>query len=319
MRFLNREYRQLMDMSARTYRIFNPIWFTISGWLVLPLLALLLLYSCEKDSQPQLSPKLEVKPLPGSNNSDSVFAIGGLMTFEISAQSQSANLTNIYAIKEVGLQNSTRALDTSMNIEQFMFTKTFVKGLDEKEIWTFIVRDKNRLSDSVSMTIYLDSTSGFGPIAHLESVMMSAQNLTVPGSFYSFEAGVLDLNQAFQKQETIDLLYYYYGEDENVIASPGANIESGVFEGDLLNWETRRTTRFIEIDMPMEDFYSAENDSLLIVSYQEGNGKRKAKNLTSGKTFSFKTQDSKFGIFRVTEVEGTLTGTVKIDIKIQDK
>lgn len=277
------------------------------------------LLSCDKSSQPQLPPTIQVQILPGSSNSDSVFAVGDLINFEISAQSRSASLTNLYSVKKPETQGSGRTLDTSMNIQQFSFNKTFVKGLDKKETWTFIVRDKNRMADSVSMNIYLDSTSGFGPVSFLESVVMSAQNLNDPGSFFSIEAGVFNLNQATQNQESIDLLYYYFGEDENVIASPGANIESGVFEGDLLNWETRRTTRFIELELPSDDFYAAENDSLLLVSYQEGSGKRKAKNLSAGKIFSFKTQDSKFGIFRVIEVEGTDAGKIKIDIKIQDK
>jgi len=56
-----------------------------------------------------------------------------------------------------------------------------------------------------------------------------------------------------------------------------------------------------------------------VVSYAEGSGKRKAKNLVAGKTFSFKTQDALFGIFRVIEVEGTNSGTIIIDIKVQDK
>lgn len=319
MRLLNREYCQLMDMSQRTYR--KHLFFTTTNVAshLLIFATFLWLLSCEKDSQPKLPPSIQLIEQSGSISSDSTIAFGSLMTFTIKANGGSANLTNLYAIRSVPGHDASRAMDTSMNIREFTINKTFIKNIDDIENWTFVVRDKNLLSDSVSVTITKDSSSGFGPVRYLESIVMSAQNTASPGSFFSFDLGVLDLSLAFQNQELIDLLYYYYGEDENVIASPGANVESGVFEGDLENWTSRRTTRFIELDLPSEDFYAIENDSLLVVSYDEGSGKRKAKNLTPGKSFSFKTQDSKFGIFRVTEVEGAEAGTIIIDIKIQDK
>jgi hypothetical protein len=206
-----------------------------------------------------------------------------------------------------------------MNIPLFEVNKTFTKTSADFEYWTFVIRDKDRLSDSVSLVITRDTTADFGPVRYIENVEMSTQNLGAPGSFFSFEKGVYDLNSALLWQDETELLYYYYGEDENVIASPGANVESGVFEGDLQNWTTRLTTRFYEIELAPDDFYAIENDSILVASYPEGDGKRKAKNLTTGKTFSFKTQDSKFGIFRVTEVVGQDAGTIKFDIQVQDK
>jgi hypothetical protein len=246
-------------------------------------------------------------------------AFGDLMTFTLKATGGSSTLTNLYAIRSASGMAETRALDTSMYVSSFQVDKSFTKNLADTEQWTFVVRDKNRLADSVSLTIIRDTAANFGSIFFLESLVMSAQNRPDPGSFYSFNAGVLPMAQAFQSQESIDLLYYYYGEDENVIASPGANVESGVFEGDLENWNIRRTTRFIPLEITEDDFYAADNDSLLVVSYTEGSGKRKAKNLKAGSTYSFKTQDARFGIFRVIEVEGTDMGTIVFDVKVQDK
>ena len=323
-----------MDMSNHTYRnlpdnLFNPDSpesfrgnpvRVVSHFIVLlTLLTFTIFSSCEKDNNPQLPPSIQLIKQEGSISTDSTIAFGQLMTFTIKATGGSTNLTNLYAIKSVPGQNGSRVMDTSMNISEFIVNKSFTKTFDDTEYWTFIVRDKNLLSDSVSLIITRDTSSGFGQVRFLESIEMSAQNLAAPGSFFSFDLGVLDQNQAFQNQESIHLLYYYYGEDENVIASPGANVETGVYEGNLENWDTRKTTRFIELDLPPDDFYAIANDSLLIASYNEGSGKRKAKNLVMGKTFSFKTQDALFGIFRVLEVEGTNSGTIKIDVKVQDK
>jgi len=330
MKFLIRKYYFILDMYRQTYRKkcsdtqkSNPSGKSkarqSSARVLYLIVALFIFASCEKETQTQLPPSIQLIQKPGNVSSDTTFAFGDLMTFTIQATGGSANLTNLYVIRDGDRMIQTRALDTSMNIFNFEINKSFTKNLADWEIFTFVIRDKNRLSDSVSIFIHRDTTADFGPIRFLESEILSAQNMGIPGSFFSFVDGVLDLNQAMQKQEFIDLLYYYYGEDENVIASPGANVESGVFEGDLQDWTIRRTTRFIELDLPAEEFYAAENDSLLVVSYIEGSGKRKAKNLTSGKIFSFKTQDSKFGIFRVLEVEGSDAGTIKYDIKIQDK
>lgn len=290
----------------------------LSGFLLLIFISLLFT-SCQKEEKTQLAPSLQLIKTAGSISSDTTIAFGDLMNFTLKATSGSENLTNLYALRSgIGLVE-TRALDTSMNTFSFQVNKSFTKNLADNEYWTFVVRDKNRLADSVSLKISRDTAADFGPIRSIESLVMSAQNQEEPGSFYDFETGVMPLAQALQQQESIDLLYYYYGEDENVIASPGANVEDGVFEGNLQNWDIRRTTRFIPLDISAEDFYAANNDSLLVVSYIEGTGKRKAKNLTAGDLFSFKTQDARFGIFRVSEIEGTDAGTVVIDYKVQDK
>ena len=115
-------------------------------------------------------------------------------------------------------------------------------------------------------------------------------------------------------------MIYYYGEDDQTIASPGANIEDGIFQEEYIpnNWLYRNTTRFIKTSMIDEEFNLIQNDSILLVSYVEGEGKRKAKNLETGDIYSFKTQGAKYGIFLVTEILGLESGTVKIDIKIQE-
>nr|NQU91979.1 hypothetical protein [Bacteroidota bacterium] len=233
------------------------------------------------------------------------------------AEGTSTRVTNLI-IEVTSDAISQTYLDTSMNTLGFTINKSFVKGLANKEIWTFIIRDKNRLTNSTSIDICRDTATGFGPVRYIQNLMLSAQNNSDPGSFYSFESeSVYTLQEAFEVQELIDLVYYF-GEDSHTMGSPGANIENGIFEGDLQSWNIRRTTRFIELNIPPEVFEVSTNDSLLIASYMEGSGKRKAKLLAPGMIFSFKTENLKYGIFRVIEVTGTDNGTVKIDVKVQD-
>lgn len=311
----NRTLNQwISDMFGDTYRINQFL-----QLLMILAIAILVLTGCEKDENPGSPPSIKLVDRSGSISHDTIIGFGELMHFTIEATKGVNNLTNLIALRSGTGLIQQRVMDTSMNIPNFTVNKKFTKTPVDIEYWTFVVRDKDRFADSVSLIITIDTTADFGPVRFIDSVEMSAQGLGAPGSFFSFDLGVYDLNSALEHQGETELLYYYSEEDENVIASPGANIESGVFEGDLENWATRLTTRFTEIDLSAEDFNAIENDSLLVAIYPEGGGKRKSKNLAAGKTFSFKTQDAKFGIFRVIEVVGQEAGTIEIDIKVQDK
>ena len=115
-------------------------------------------------------------------------------------------------------------------------------------------------------------------------------------------------------------MIYYDGEDNETIGSPGANIEDGIFPDEYNpgNWDYQNTTRYIKTDLSPDEFYQIQNDSMLLVSYVEGEGKRKAKELQVNDVYSFKTQNIKYGMFLVSEVIGSASGSIKIDIKIQE-
>jgi hypothetical protein len=304
-----------LDMHNKAYRftpdrVFNPV----RGWIFL---IFILMISCTEKEPEKLPPTISLLSQTGAISQDTTVGVNTQLAFAISANSGTTNLTNLI-IQVTTPETSQRYFDTSMNIPGFSITKKFVKGLADIETWTFIIRDKNRLSDSTTLTIFRDTTVGFNPTRHIQSLTMSAQNNSDPGSFFSFASSqVYTLDQAFQNQESIDLVYYF-GVDQLTMGSPGANIETGIFEGDLQNWTNRRTTRFIELFIPLEVFDNAQNDSLLIASYKESEGKRKAKLLAADKLFSFKTADSKYGIFRVISTEGLDAGTVNVEIKIQE-
>ncbi len=310
----HQKYMCLGDMHHKTYPVLGkPV-----SFIAMILIGLFLFSACEKDEGPSSPPVINLLDQTGTISSDTTVGAGSLMTFSIEATGTVVNVTNLI-VKVTDGQEIQRYLDTSMNTSSFVVRKSFVKSLADEETWTFIIRDKNRMSDSVSLIIKKDTAAGYGPIAVYENLTLSAQNKPDPGSFFSFiSEEVYPLEAAAQHQELLDLVYYF-GEDDHTLASPGANIESGIFEGDLAGWDVRRTTRFIELEMAEEVFAAAQNDSLLLASYTEGSGKRKSKFLAPGKTFSFRTEDFKYGIFRVKEVEGTDAGTVLIDMKVQDK
>jgi hypothetical protein len=207
-----------------------------------------------------------------------------------------------------------------MNVASFNWIGTFAKSFNDNEVWEFIVRDRYSNSDMVSILIQNDSTIGPGPIYTYSDIVFGAQsNINFGGCFSLNNQQDYFIEEAYYNQEKIDMIYYF-GEDDQTMASPGANIEDGIFPEEYSpdKWFYRNTTRYIKNNLSPDEFYLVQNDSLLLVSYKEGEGKRKAKELASGDVYSFKTQNAKYGMFLVLEVLGSATGSVKIDIKIQE-
>ena len=172
----------------------------------------------------------------------------------------------------------------------------------------------------VSILIQNDSLAGPGPINTYTDIELGAQsNNSFGGCFSLYDQLVYFIGEAYNIQEIIDMIYYF-GEDDQTMASPGANIEEGIFPDEYSpdTWLFRNTTRYIKTNLSPDEFNLIQNDSILLVSYIEGEGKRKAKELETGDIYSFKTQGAKYGMFLVSEILGSETGSVKIDIKIQE-
>ncbi len=283
--------------------------------------ALLMMSSCTKDAVEHPPPSIQFVLGEGYVSKDTTIAFGSPFRIGIQASNPSVNLTN-FIIKLEGEILET-VLDSGMNTPSLSYEKTWLKGLEEKEIWRFIIRDRDGKSSEISVAVSKSPDTQFGPVHYAQDIHLGAQ-LHDAGSFFSLTSyEVYDLEQAFLNQTIMDLCYYYdfIDTDENTVASPGANIDETVYPGEhgLIHWDTRRTARFKKIDITADDFYAATNDSLLVVSYGQSDGNRKAKNLTAGDIFSFKNEDGRMGMFLVNFTSGTDQGDIRLDIKIQDQ
>lgn len=283
------------------------------------ILFVIIIASCNKDNKDSLPPSLYLKTGSEYVSSDTTLKIGDKFRFGITAVGKANNLTN-FIIK----LNNVAYLDTGFNSPGLNFDILITKGIDSIDNWELIIRDRQGNSSSLKIKILKDINSSFGDISHYSPVELGAQSNTSFGSFYSLSNNmVYSQNDAFSNQQLIDLLYYYFYDaanpDKNTVASPAANFSTPVFTGTsaLSNWSTLNTTRFIKLSITAEQYDDAANDSLLLASYKEIDGKRKAKNLAEGDIYSFKTHSSRYGIFKVLSVSGTDNGTVSLDIKIQ--
>jgi hypothetical protein len=288
------------------------------------LIALLLLFftACD-DKEENTGPTIQFVQEEGFVFSDSSLAIGQTVNVGVEATSGSSNITLFrYTINNDG---TTVSIDSGMNTISLRVEKLITKSTSQQEIWTFFVKDINDLSDEVSITFTNSGESLYGPIVYTPNIILGAQNAGIEG-FYSLENELsYQITDAHAIQESINLLYYFdflQGED-NVITSPGANIDASVFNDATYgpeNWQVRNTTRFLKKtgEFTVEEFQSSANDSLILNhTFDFSSGKRKCKNLVAGDLYAFVTDENHRGLIHVLEVIGTDTGTVEFEIKMQ--
>jgi hypothetical protein len=304
--------------NAICLKLHNQKWGSV--FLCISFVLLLFSVSCKKDNSESTGPAISLKNGTPYVSGDTSIFIGKSFRTGIDVSSGDANITNL--IIKLTNETTTTFLDSGMNVASFSLDKMLPKTVNPKDIWTFIVRDKNGRSASVSLTVYADSNSVYQPVVYLPSVFLGAQDNQDTGSFYDVDFNHrYNLIQAYTIQDSIDILYYYDAitTDENTIASPNANIDNTVFPGTygLVNWTIKNETRYLQLALTETEFTNISNDSLLIASYNEPLAKRKAKNLVAENVYSFKTASGKYGIFRVVKVYGTSGGSIEIEIKIQ--
>jgi hypothetical protein len=291
----------------------------LSAFIALSLV-IIFLTSCKKKDT--ASPTIHLTSALGYVYKDSVMAVGKNFKVELFAESGGdVNITNIIIRNEHdGIV--TNYFDTGINNQAIKISKILTKSVYEREKWTFIAIDKNGGNAAVSFIVFKDPNSHFGNIRHFNATM-GAQSSTLIGSFLSLNSGRFFFqDSAFAHQDSIEMLYYYdaISSDANTIASPNANVDPSIYTGTsaLVNWTVKNETRYYKTTLSSSDFNAAANDSLLLVAYNEPNAKRKAKNLTAGDIYSFKTVHNKFGLFRVEQVTGQDAGFVTVTILIQE-
>ncbi len=290
-------------------------------WFLLYLIACIsigFISSCNKKEA--MPPTIQLDAAADYLSKDCILAPGTNFKVRILAEMGDANITN-FVIKNTHGSETVSYFDTGVNNETINISKVLTKSVFDSETWTFMVIDKNGKNASVSFTVYNDTSSGYQDIRVFNDLILGAQYCQATGSFLSLNSGnIWFLNDAFTLQDSIEMLYYYDSTgDANTIASPGANIGSFIYPGSIspIYWTVRHETRFYKTAYSASDFYNVQNDSLLLVAYDEINGKRKAKNLVTGDVYAFKTAHIKYGMFVIENVAGTDSGTVQISLKIQ--
>ncbi len=284
------------------------------------MLAIVFFTSCKKENVNNTPPTIEFSTGVGFYFSDTTAVAASSLVFRINCVSNGENaLTNL-----IVKNNGMRIIDEGVNQQEFVKEVTIVKSSEATEIIEFTIRDIVGNSASITVTITLDTTTPAGNVIRYNNVTLDAQGVSNGKSFFSFVNGnYYTLQEAFGIQSNIHLVYYFDATttDAQTIASPGANIDNSIFTGEfgLSNWTTKNTARFHPITMTAEEFEAIDSPIVLVDSYSEADGKRKAKNLVAGNVFAFKVEsNSKYGIFRVLDVTGEALGSVTFSVVYQE-
>lgn len=280
----------------------------------------------EEDDKSYPPPQIQFITESGFVYQDTTLMLGDSARIGISAKTNSNEPLTHFNYTIIQDDTNITSIDTGIYTNNFRYQKLITKGISYEETWQFYVRDRDsRKSEVISITLKKDSASIFGEIIHIPSIVFGAQNNNSEKSFYSLSTQQLySLDEAFNNQGKIDLLCFFDDEgDENTVSSPGANINESVFPGPhgLINWDTRNTTRFVEMEeLSAADFDACSNDSLILANtFTFSSGKRKAKNLVPGDIYSFVTGiGERKGLFKVIDVQGQDEGIVEIAIKMQE-
>lgn len=278
------------------------------------MLAVALSASCKETEKNAAAPVIELISGEGLITDDTSASVAEILKFKIHCQWNGDNtLTNL-----IVASNDKRVVDEGMNIKEFEREVTFAKGTDDIELIVFTIRDIKGLSSSVSLKVNKDDGTIGGELVRYNNLELNAQNAENGKGFLSLTNGVAySLQDASGIQGDIHMLYFYDANsgDLNTIASPGANL-TGLL--DLSTWTTRNTARFYQVTMTQEQFDAVSDPAYVVSLYSEADGKRKAKNLKAGDTYSFKLESNgKYGILKVTEVTGQADGKIVFSVVMQ--
>ncbi|MCC7332409.1 MAG: hypothetical protein IT232_07365 [Flavobacteriales bacterium] len=301
--------------------------------VVLIVLALAI-FSCKKEEEKILPPTISFLAGNEYTPNGAVVEVGRKLFFGIKAEGTDANLTNFTIKKKLTNGQVIPIMDTALYNQTINLSYLFYQNIEDTAVWIFSVMDRNRQSAFVSLTVYKDPNSQFGGIYYYPSIKLGYQSNTIYGHFLNAVSGTIHSNDsANTNPDLIDIFIYQYIDSDGVptpaFSSPGEmdnfSTYPQTFYPDITSWSPRNYTKWdISIDngnnapITATDFYNAQNDSLLIVSYHDIWGKKKFKYVSAGKIIPFKTTAGKLGLIKVLHADNVDgTGMIEFEMKIQ--
>ena len=277
----------------------------------------LFLTGCSKEEDPIVLPTITYKQEAGYISANTTANYAYTLNFGIIAKSN--GIDNL--VKFQVYANGNQLVDSTINTASFTFDFYSVKSVLDKEVWKFVTTDiaGNTKSDSITIT------GSFGEITSVNSIKFGAQNNTTEKSFLSLTGGVSTMYfqaDAFNHQADINMFCFYENTASHVnkmtLAAPGSNI-TGIFTGTTAPdfYTIKNVTFFVKTTLTAAQFDAVTNDAVILQAYGSAKAYKKANLLTVGDVFAFKLHTGKYGLYKVTAVDGTETGTLQIDVKIQ--
>jgi len=173
----------------------------------------------------------------------------------------------------------------------------------------FEVGDDSQNKGSETATIVVASSGTL----KTNNITLGAQSNNVGGAAASFEGSVFTLSQSASNASIIDILYYNGSKGAAIYAPTQSDIQ-GISGWNWSSWSVKNATRFVMASS--SDFSDATSSS--VETLASSASLDVAQNLSVGSVVAFTTINNKSGIFKVTSLDDSSTGTISIEVKIQD-
>jgi len=147
----------------------------------------------------------------------------------------------------------------------------------------------------------------------MNTITLGAQTNSVGGAAASFEGSVFTLSESAAQAAIIDILYYNGSKGAAIYAPTQSDIQ-GISGWNWSSWSVKNATRFVMASD--SDFTDATSSS--VETLASSASLDVAENLAVGSVVAFTTINDKSGVFKVTSLDDSSTGTITIEVKIQD-
>lgn len=283
---------------------------------------------CSKESAPNVEPKILLKSGAYTLN-DEFVPVGGKLTFGITATGGDAIITNL-KIQRIADGVVITELDQGLYIKEGGLSRDYTayKSSAAKEVWRFLVLNSHRDSAVTTITVNRGEGSAYGEILHYPSVKVGMQGNTSLPNFLDLHSGIsynsLDVAEHEGDIDFVGFVYTTSGILSPTFCCPGYTGSSSVIGHypEILSWNICRLTAYDygasdNNLVSAEKFDSAQNDSLLVLSFNPQSVSGLCKYCNTGKIVPFKTEDGKFGLIRVLHADLSDRGYMELEIKIQ--
>lgn len=310
---MNQKRQKLQDLS----RVMQLCFFT--GLM-------LLFFSCSEEESLR-KPSVILKTGVAYTASGTAIAQGGKIQIGILASGAGSPLTYL-RIERITGSDTTVQLDRgiwagSEGVDQDF---SFPKGAAQEETWRIVVMNADRLTSEASLTVLKAAGADYGAIKHFGPISLDMQLNPGGKSFLDLDNGqVYTQNDVSGHEQEIDLLPYYYvtsGLPSPTLTCPGYTSAPGYYPV-LTSWTVRNNilydyyTSDNSLISPLQ-FDHAVNDSLLITAYNPSRVSGNCKYAYAGRVIPFKTEQGKYGLVKIVTAEESETGTLSLEIKIQE-
>ncbi len=259
---------------------------------------------------------------PKQANPDTVVA-GTEVTLEFSVITDE-NIETIELQKNGGQIDLKEENFNSKTSDTYTYKDTLAKSNEAGTSLSMelIVTDSKDNNKTHSFSIYVkEADAPAGPIKSFTAILMGAQDNADYGSAldaYNNNVYFISGDEDKNNSSDIDLLYYYGGSNYATIVAPDDETVTGG-SNDFTwtdDWGTKNPTRFMTSDVTVSEFDNMDDDSE--ISTLSGMDKSKITNLSIDDIIAFKTANEKKGLIKVVDLDENSSGTIKIDVKIQE-